>query len=88
MVFADHFSARASDYAEHRPVYPAELSTFLASLTARHELVWDCGTGSGQAAVVVAANFDRVVATDPSAASSTDKHWSGIPVCRRCPAIW
>lgn len=68
MPFADHFSRHAADYSQHRPHYPAELSTFLASITARRELVWDCGTGSGQAALVLAADFDRVVATDPSAA--------------------
>jgi SAM-dependent methyltransferase len=66
--FQDHFSAHASEYSEHRPVYPAELSTFLAGLAPGRGQVWDCGTGSGQAAVVLAADFDRVVATDPSAA--------------------
>jgi SAM-dependent methyltransferase len=68
MAFADHFSRHASAYAEHRPRYPAELSTFLAGLAPARELVWDCGTGSGQAAVVLAADFSHVVATDPSAA--------------------
>ena len=50
------------------PVYPAELSTFLAGISPGREMVWDCGTGSGQAAVVLAADFERVVATDASAA--------------------
>jgi SAM-dependent methyltransferase len=68
MSFADHFSGHAADYAEHRPGYPAELSTFLASVAPARGLVWDCGTGSGQAAVVLAADFEHVVATDPSAA--------------------
>ena len=67
MEFPDHFSAHASDYAQHRPRYPAELSTFLAGVAPGHGHVWDCGTGSGQAAVVLAADFDRVVATDASA---------------------
>lgn len=66
--FHDHFSSHASAYSEHRPVYPAELSTFLASIAPGRDQVWDCGTGSGQAAVVLAADFDRVVATDASAA--------------------
>jgi SAM-dependent methyltransferase len=43
------------------------LSAFLAGLAPGRGLVWDCGTGSGQAAVVLAEDFDRVVATDPSA---------------------
>jgi ubiquinone/menaquinone biosynthesis C-methylase UbiE len=33
-----------------------------------HELAWDCATGSGQAAVALAARFDRVLGTDASAA--------------------
>ena len=67
MEFSDHFSAHASDYSKHRPGYPSELSTFLASVAPGHGQVWDCGTGSGQAAVVLAEDFDRVVATDASA---------------------
>jgi SAM-dependent methyltransferase len=65
--FRDHFSSCASAYAEHRPGYTAELATYLASLTPGRELAWDCGTGSGQAAVVLAAEFERVIATDASA---------------------
>ncbi len=34
---------------------------------ARHELAWDCATGSGQAAAGLAGRFARVVATDVSA---------------------
>jgi SAM-dependent methyltransferase len=34
----------------------------------RHELVWDCATGTGQAATELARWFDRVVASDASAA--------------------
>src|SRR5262245_40543455 len=68
MLFADHFSGHAADYAEHRPGYPAELCAFLATVAPARGLVWDCGTGSGQAAVVLAARFEHVVATDPSAA--------------------
>ncbi len=33
-----------------------------------HDLAWDCGTGSGQAATELARYFDRVLATDASAA--------------------
>ena len=66
--FADHFSRSAADYAAHRPRYPIELFAWLAGLPARCGLTWDCGTGNGQAAVGIAGYFDRVVATDASAA--------------------
>jgi SAM-dependent methyltransferase len=66
--FADHFSALAADYARFRPRYPAELFDFLAAASPGHGLAWDCGTGSGQAATGLAAHFERVHATDPSAA--------------------
>jgi ubiquinone/menaquinone biosynthesis C-methylase UbiE len=62
----DHFSAVAARYAEARPSYPVALAQWLASLTPGHRQAWDCGTGSGQAAVLLATGFDRVVATDPS----------------------
>ena len=40
----------------------------LARLAPGRTLAWDCGTGNGQAAVALAAHFERVVATEPSAA--------------------
>ncbi len=67
MTFRDHFSDVAGAYARHRPGYPDELYTYLATLCRRHRLAWDCGTGSGQAAIGVARLVDRVVATDASA---------------------
>ena len=65
--FADHFSAHAGEYAAHRPTYPAGLIASLASHCAGRALAWDAGTGSGQAAVLLAAHFERVLATDASA---------------------
>ncbi len=65
--FKDHFSAQAPDYARYRPNYPAELFAWLADIAPGHSIAWDCGTGSGQAAVALAAHFDLVIATDPSA---------------------
>ncbi len=67
-AFKDHFSTRSSRYAAFRPRYPAELFTYLASLTPRHDLAWDCATGSGQAARGLAEHYTRVSATDASAA--------------------
>jgi SAM-dependent methyltransferase len=65
--FADHFSGLAAEYARFRPHYPAELFAFLASVAPVRGLAWDCGTGSGQAAMGLADHFERVRATDPSA---------------------
>jgi SAM-dependent methyltransferase len=66
--YADHFSRLAPAYASCRPGYPDELFTYLAGLLARHELAWDCAAGSGQATLPLARRFQRVVATDASAA--------------------
>ncbi|MCW5898120.1 MAG: class I SAM-dependent methyltransferase [Flavobacteriales bacterium] len=66
-TFPDHFSDVASAYAAHRPHYPAELFAWLASIPPGRALALDTGTGSGQAALGLAAHFDRVVATDASA---------------------
>lgn len=66
-TFKDHFSAQATDYARFRPNYPAELFSWLAGIAPARGAAWDCGTGSGQAAVGLAAHFDSVIATDPSA---------------------
>jgi SAM-dependent methyltransferase len=65
--FKDHFSGHAPDYRTFRPVYPPELFAFLASLPLPEGLVWDCGTGNGQAAIDLARHFARVYATDASA---------------------
>lgn len=64
--FPDHFSHDSAGYAAHRPGYPAELFAWLADQVATRKTAWDCATGSGQAAVGLAAHFDRVVASDAS----------------------
>jgi SAM-dependent methyltransferase len=66
--FKDHFSAHAEAYARSRPGYPPALFAHLASLAPSPQLAWDCATGSGQVAIGLAQHFDRVVATDASAA--------------------
>lgn len=53
-------------YARHRPRYPGALFDYLATLTPARELAWDCATGNGQAAVELAGQFQRVIATDAS----------------------
>eukprot|EP00271_Cylindrocystis_brebissonii_P005939 TRINITY_DN18379_c0_g1_i1.p1 TRINITY_DN18379_c0_g1~~TRINITY_DN18379_c0_g1_i1.p1 ORF type:complete len:288 (+),score=40.36 TRINITY_DN18379_c0_g1_i1:333-1196(+) len=64
----DLFSEQAALYAKFRPTYPQALFDFLAAVTPTHDLVWDVGTGNGQAAVELAKHFKQVVATDLSAA--------------------
>lgn len=66
MSFKDYFSQQAKDYAKFRPLYPKELFSYLSSLTPDHEMVWDVGTGNGQAALALADHFSHIVATDPS----------------------
>lgn len=68
MRFKDHFSQHAANYAAARPHYPSELFEFLAQQCSQRQLAWDCATGNGQAAVALAAYFDRVIATDASQA--------------------
>lgn len=66
--FKDHFSTQAAVYAKARPRYPARLFEWLAAQSPGHQLAWDAGCGNGQAARALVAHFERVVATDPSAA--------------------
>lgn len=65
--FKDLFSKQSKEYAASRPTYPRALFDFLAGLVERRELAWDCATGNGQAAAILAEYFDRVVASDASA---------------------
>ncbi len=67
MSFADHFSDRSEQYAAFRPTYPAEMIHWISSLAPARRVAWDCGTGNGQAAVLLADEFQQVVATDASA---------------------
>ncbi len=66
--FIDHFAGVAGHYATHRPGYPPALFDWLAQAAPDRELAWDCATGTGQAACELARRFNRVVATDASAA--------------------
>jgi len=65
----DLFSKQADAYSAYRPLYPPELYAWLVLQTPRpHHLAWDVGTGNGQVAAVLAQHFERVLATDLSAA--------------------
>lgn len=65
--FKDHFSTHAAGYAAHRPAYPHALAEWLASIAPSRRRALDCGCGSGQLSRLLAAHFDEVIATDPSA---------------------
>jgi SAM-dependent methyltransferase len=62
----ENFSKQAGQYAAHRPVYPQELYRFIFSHLHSKETAWDAGTGSGQAAGVLAEHFTTVHASDIS----------------------
>jgi len=62
----DNFSKRSHLYARFRPTYPRQLFEYLISLVAEHKTAWDCGTGNGQVAGVLAEYFDKVYASDIS----------------------
>jgi len=67
VAFKDHFSRQARDYERYRPRYPPELAAFVASVAPGRALALDLATGNGQAAVDLAAHFERVLASDASA---------------------
>lgn len=62
----DNFSTQASLYARFRPDYPQELYDFLLNHTTGRDLALDCATGNGQAAVVLARHFKKVIGIDIS----------------------
>ncbi|RDI42543.1 class I SAM-dependent methyltransferase [Aquicella lusitana] len=64
MKYTDHFGEKSAEYRQFRPDYPKELYDYLSGIVHEHELAWDCGTGNGQAAIMLAACFDDVIATD------------------------
>ena len=65
--FKDHFSTHAALYRDARPLPPADWFEWLAGQVPGRALAWDAGCGNGQASAGLAAHFERVVATDPSA---------------------
>ena len=63
----DNFSSGSDNYSLFRPSSPVEVFDFLYANTSRFEDAWDCGTGNGQVATVLAGKFQQVTATDISA---------------------
>jgi SAM-dependent methyltransferase len=64
--FKDYFSRQSAEYSKYRPVYPHSLIDFIASQCNRTERAWDCATGTGQAALMLTAYFNEIIATDAS----------------------
>jgi len=62
----DLFSGHAKEYATFRPVYPKALYDFIFKQVKHFDCAWDCGTGNGQVARVLATRFHQVHATDIS----------------------
>ncbi len=58
------FGENATDYQAFRPDYPEALFAWLADAAPARGLAWDCGTGSGQAALGLSRHFDGVLATE------------------------
>ena len=63
----DRFSAQAAQYARYRIDYPPELYAWLLPQVGGRSRAWDCATGNGQVAAVLAGYFREVEATDLSA---------------------
>jgi ubiquinone/menaquinone biosynthesis C-methylase UbiE len=64
MNYINHFNNQSDQYLLFRPTYPESLYKFLATLVSKRGCVWDCATGSGQAALTLTKYFDLVLATD------------------------
>src|SRR5678809_1304797 len=64
----DLFSEQSNIYAQFRPGYPQELFEYILQFVEERKSVWDCATGNGQAATVLADYFENVEASDISEA--------------------
>jgi ubiquinone/menaquinone biosynthesis C-methylase UbiE len=60
------FSQQAAAYARYRPGYPVSLIEYITGFVKEKNKAWDCATGNGQAAILLAAYFKKVMATDTS----------------------
>jgi SAM-dependent methyltransferase len=78
VTFKDLFSAQSGEYARFRPTYPEALFAWLASVAPGRACAVDVATGNGQAALLLAPHFVRVVALDASAAQVAQ-----APACDR-----
>jgi methylase of polypeptide subunit release factors len=64
--FTDNFSSRSKEYSFSKPDYLDNLFKFLSDITPNKDLVWDCATGNGQAAIGLCKYFKKIIASDAS----------------------
>ena len=64
----DLFSEQSKIYAQFRPTYPQELFDYILQFVNDRKSAWDCATGNGQAATMLADYFEKVEASDISEA--------------------
>jgi cyclopropane fatty-acyl-phospholipid synthase-like methyltransferase len=62
------FSKQSELYASYRPDYPDEMYALIFDNLQSFSCAWDCATGTGQVAKVLAKRFDRVIGSDISKA--------------------
>lgn len=62
----DNFSIQSAAYARFRPGYPEALLEHICAHCSNFDAAWDCATGNGQIAAVLADHFQQVEATDLS----------------------
>lgn len=62
----DYFSGHSKLYATFRPTYPDALYEFIFNHVQQFDTAWDCATGNGQVAQVLAKHFKQVFASDIS----------------------
>src|SRR5690606_15984758 len=86
MTPKDLFSNQAHLYAAYLPASPQELHDLILSHVKERGAAWDCATGNGQVATVMANYFKSVQATDIS--QSQLDHAAAKPniTYSRCPA--
>ncbi|MCP5381782.1 MAG: class I SAM-dependent methyltransferase [Kordiimonadaceae bacterium] len=73
-AFKDHFSKQSDQYSKFRPDYPDAMFQYLAGLCMGHDLLWDCATGSGQAARGFSPYFKKIYASDGSEKQINNAH--------------
>jgi len=62
----DQFSVQSKVYKKFRPTYPKNLYEYIFNYVPRFENCWDCATGNGQVANILADYYDKVYASDIS----------------------
>lgn len=62
----DNFSVQSDLYAAYRPHYTRAVYEFILPFVKQKQRALDCGTGNGQAALVLSEYFDKVDAIDIS----------------------